>query len=522
MKAKTSKKAAVAAPKASEITASFSHDPDELMDMEQAIAILRTTRATFYRWLRAGRLKGSKLGRQWRFRREDIERLFKGAEPRIDLPADITPLLETLRRRLQETCGSITIREDQGSELAQAVDLIIQLAAKMKASEIHIEPQPDLTAWLRFRLDGGLHTVTGIDLRLLPAIIQHWKTLAACNVREVTRPQDGRIRAEVLTGGQLELRVTFIPVMLGESLAATLLDASAARLEIKNLGYSQVVADKLQRWLAVPWGTIVFTGPAGCGKTSSLYASLIHITNSLPKPKVMTVEAEPEYLLPGTTQVPVHPESGLGFAEALRAVLKSGSDVIMVGEIRDAETLALSLQAALTGHRVLLSLHTSEAASALQRMVDVGTNPLVVTEAAKLIIGQRLIRSLCPKCSIPAKPSDTHWNLVQKLARLGRITLDSVPDGYRGPAGCNHCNQTGYRGRMVIGEAFEVTPRIASAVTRGAAAADLRAIAVSEGMVTMAAEGIRLASEGKTSLTEVLNSIGSVYSAEPPMTHSTS
>lgn len=484
-----------------------------LLDMAQAIAMLKTTRPTFYRWLRAGRLKGAKVGRQWRFNQEDIDRFLKGQGPQIDLAADITPLLKQLRQRLQ--AFGIGDAEAPEGELVQAVNLMIWLAAKMHATDLHLEPQPDGTASLRCRLDGVLQPIVEIDLRLLPAIIQQWKTLATCNVRETGRPQEGRIRVDVPAGGgKLELRVTFLPAMLGESLSAILLDPGAARLDLKHLDFSPIVTQKLRHGLESPWGTVVFTGPAGCGKTSALYACLHHITDGPEKPKIMTVEAEPEYLLPGVTQIPVRPEAGLDFASVLRAVLRSSPDVIMVGEIRDLETLTLALQAALTGHRVLISLHTSEAATALQRMVDVGASPLLVTGSTKLIIAQRLVRSLCPKCAVATTPAAACLDLTRKLARLSGFPWEKPPAGLREPVGCQACHQTGFHGRAAIAEALEMTPRIAAAIARGATSADLRAIAVSEGMVTLAADGIRLAAEGKTSLAEVMQAVGSIYGEE--------
>jgi type II secretory ATPase GspE/PulE/Tfp pilus assembly ATPase PilB-like protein len=229
----------------------------------------------------------------------------------------------------------------------------------------------------------------------------------------------------------------------------------------------------------------------------------------------MTVEDPVEYLLPGTTQVPVRAESGMTFGSALRAVLRSDADVIMVGEIRDLETLTLSLQAALTGHRVLISLHTSEAVTALQRMIDVGAGSFMVADATRLIIAQRLVRLLCPKCSVARKPAEPFITAAQKLARLGGLPWEALPGDFREPVGCQACNLTGFQGLTVIAEALEVTPRLAAALTRGAAAADLRAIAVSEGMTTLASDGIRRAAQGRTSLAEVMKTVSAIYSVEP-------
>jgi len=475
--------------------------------------MLRTTRPTFYRWLRAGKLKGTKIGRQWRFRREDVERFLKGQEPQIDLVADITPLLDTLRKRLKG--NGVGEEESHESELVRAVKLIIRLAAQMRATDLHIEPQPKGVATLRYRLDGVLQPIAELDMRLLPAIVKQWKTLAACNVHETSRPQEGRIRMKSSTAGEeLDVRVTFLPAVLGEALSAVLLDPRAARISLEQMDYAEADKKRIQHWLGSPWGTVVFTGPTGCGKTSALYACLNQITAGPVRPKVMTVEDPVEYLLPGTTQVPIRAESGMNFGSVLRAVLRSNPDVIMVGEIRDLETLTLSLQAALTGHRVLISLHTSEAVTALQRMIDAGANPFTVADATRLIIAQRLVRLLCSKCSVARKPAEPFLTLAQKLARLGGLPWDALPKDFREPVGCKECNLIGFQGRTVTAETLEVTPRVAAALTRGATIMDLRAIAVSEGMTTLACDGIRRAAQGRTSLAEVMKTVSTIYSAE--------
>jgi excisionase family DNA binding protein len=515
MKAKSASGARVKSPAVEirTIPSSVTAPAGELMDMEEVIAMLRTTRPTFYRWLRAGRLKGAKIGRQWRFRREDVERFIKGQEPEIDLTADITPLLDTLRKRLKG--DGVGEKESHESELVRAVKLMIHLAAQMRASDIHIEPQPKDVAILRYRLDGVLQPIAELDIRLLPAIVKQWKILAACNVHETSRPQEGRILMKYsVAGEELDLRVTFLPAVLGETLSAVLLDPKTARISLEQMDYAEADRKKIQHWLGSPWGTVVFTGPTGCGKTSALYACLNQITAGPVRPKVMTVEDPVEYLLPGTTQVPVRTVADMTFGSVLRAVLRSNPDVIMVGEIRDLETLTLSLQAAMTGHRVLISLHTSEAVTALQRMIDVGVNSFTVADATRLIIAQRLVRLLCPKCSVARKPAEPFLTPARKLARLGGLPWDALPGGFREPVGCKGCNLIGFQGRTVIAEALEVTPRVAAALTRGATIMDLRAIAVNEGMTTLACDGIRRAAQGKTSLAEVMKTISPIYTAE--------
>jgi excisionase family DNA binding protein len=482
--------------------------------MEEVIAMLKTTRPTFYRWLRAGRIKGVKVGRQWRFQRGDVERFLKGQGPQIDLPADLTPLLDQIRSRLKGQPPSQ--QEAEESDLAQAVKLMIRLAVEMRATALHIEPNPRGVATLRYRLDGTLEPIAEFDLRLLPAIVRQWKTLASCNVHDITQPQEGRVllKSGDATSRDLDLRVTFLPALLGETLSARLLDPATARISLEQMDYAEADKKRLHRWLGSPWGAVIFTGPTGCGKTSALYACLNQVVAGPGRSKVMTVEDPVEYVLAGATQVPVRSEAGMGFSSALRAVLKSDPDVVMVGEIRDLETLALALQGALTGHLVLMTLHTTEAATALQRMIDVGASPFTVADATRLIIAQRLVRLLCPKCSVARKPGEPFTTPARKLARLGGLGWNALPGAFREPVGCAECNQTGFRDRTVIAEALEMTPRVATALTRGTAISDLRAIAVSEGMTTLAADGIRRAAEGATSLAEVMKTVSPIYSAE--------
>lgn len=485
---------------------------DDLLDMPGVIALLKTTRPTFYRWLRAGRLKGTKVGRQWRFRRADIDRFSHGQEPQIDLAADINPLLETLRQQLPDPGG---VAEPNETKLAQAVRLMIQLAAHRRATDLHLEPQPTGVVQLRHRLDGVLQPVATFDLRLLPAIIKQWKTWAACNVQETARPQEGRILLKALpAGGELDVRVTFLPALLGESLSAILLDPRAARLGLERMDYASADRQRLQHWLGSPVGTVIFTGPASCGKTSALYACLNHLASGPAHPKVITVEDPVEYLLPGTTQVPVRSETGLTFAGVVRAALRSNPDVIMVGEIRDLETLTLALQAALTGHSVLFSLHTSEAVTALQRMIAVGVNPFTITDATRLIVAQRLVRLLCPLCSVARQPAEPFLTVGRKLARIGGLPWETLPENFREAVGCPACHGIGYHDRSVIAETLVMTPRLAAALNCGATTADLRAIAVSEGMTTLACDGLQRAARGLVSLAEVVKTVSSIHSAE--------
>lgn len=478
----------------------------ELVDMAGAIALLKTTRPTFYRWLRSGKLKGMKVGRQWRFYRSDVERFLQGEGPRIELPVDLAPLLTELRQRLAAIGGDDEVPATEPKD-AQAVALMIAIGAHMRASDLHLEPltkpgAPGNVAWVRCRVDGVLHTVAELDLRLLRPLIQRWKILANADLHENRRPQDGRIM-QTVAGRRLDLRVCFVPACLGEALTARFLDTSALCLDLDRIDYAPADKERITQFLDSTWGLLVVTGPTGSGKTTGLYACLNRCTR--PEVKVMSVEDPVEYLLPGVTQIPVNMATGTTFAAAMRAVLRCDPDIIMVGEVRDRESLQVVMQSVLTGHLVMTTLHTDEAASALTRMVDIGADPFLVADAAKLVVAQRLVRKLCARCSRPGQPDEAMLQRAAQVAGVGGLDWAALPKTFREPVGCAECRQTGYRGRAVIAEALAVTPDIGAAVRRGAGTEELRAIAVREGMTTLAAHGLRRAATGQTTLEEVLH-----------------
>ena len=296
-----------------------------LLTMPEAIELLNTTRPTFYRWVRAGRIKAQKVGRQWRFQRADIDRFMQGEAPRIDLPVDISPLIQTLREKIKKTGETACLQDlpKSSNPVEEAVALMIAVGLATKACDIHITSHSmdgNTSGVLRYRLDGDLLPVATFDVRLLPAIVQEWKRLAACDIHEKEKPQDGRILAEIC-GTKLDLRFHVLPACLGESVAVRILDPSAVCLELDRCGYAPNDMEKLRRILHSPWGVIIVTGPSGTGKTTTLYSCLNEL--ACPERKLISIEDPVEYLLPWVTQIALNPIANVTFTTAARAVLRA-------------------------------------------------------------------------------------------------------------------------------------------------------------------------------------------------------
>jgi type II secretory ATPase GspE/PulE/Tfp pilus assembly ATPase PilB-like protein len=299
------------------------------------------------------------------------------------------------------------------------------------------------------------------------------------------------------------MRVSILHAALGPSVTVRVLDPDAIQpFEIGRLGLAPRDQERLKRAVDAPWGLVLVTGPAGCGKTTTLYSCLSRLAT--PDRKLLTAEDPVEVLLPGVLQAPIRPQQGLTYAASLRAFLRSAPNVIMIGELRDGETARMALSASLTGHLVMSTLHTNDAALTLTRLVEMGCDPYLVADSTRLVLGQRLVRVLCPECRRPAEPSASRLALAADLARPGGLDWEAQPKTFHEPAGCPKCNQTGFRGRMAIAETLETTSEIGAALRRGAGDGELRTIAVGQGMTTMAADGVRRAAEGLTSLDEVL------------------
>lgn len=380
---------------------------------------------------------------------------------------------------------------DMASEapVIRLVSRLIEDAVERGASDIHIEPFENKLK-VRFRLDGMLREIEEPPFALAPAIVSRVKILAKLNIAERRLPQDGRIRIAV-KGKDVDFRVSTAPTVHGESVVLRILDRSQLTLDFRALGFDDQTLTKYLDLLAQPHGIMLVTGPTGSGKTTTLYASLDHVNQ--PDRKILTVEDPVEYMLEGVNQVQVHPEIGRGFASTLRAFLRQDPDILMVGEIRDIETARIAVQSALTGHLVLSTVHTNDAAGGITRLLDMGVEDFLLMSTVIGLVGQRLVRCLCPSCRHPYQPTD-EWRVRLGVSSGGQFCR---------AVGCAACGGTGYVGRTALLEVLPVSDRIRALILEGADAQKIRLAAVEEGMVTMFRDGIAKAARGLTSVEEV-------------------
>jgi type IV pilus assembly protein PilB len=377
--------------------------------------------------------------------------------------------------------------------VVRLVNLVIAQAIRDHASDIHFEPFEGEFK-IRQRIDGVLHEMTPPPKVLALPITSRIKVLANLNIAERRVPQDGRIKVTI-AGRAVDLRVSTLPTQFGESVVLRVLDQSAVQLHLTELGLPADVLPAVQSVIRRPNGIFLVTGPTGSGKTTTLYSGLRAI--NAPEVKVLTIEDPVEYELEGAVQVPVNPAAGLTFAAALRSFLRQDPDVIMVGEIRDLETAQIALQAALTGHLVLSTLHTHDAAAAVTRLLDMGVEPFLVASTLEAVLAQRLVRRICPHCSAPCEPA---------MALLEQLDLTAEKVGtrpfFRGH-GCARCAHTGYLGRTGIFEWLGMTEELRELAAHQAPALLLRQKARALGMRTLREDGLRLVFNGATTLEEI-------------------
>ncbi len=388
------------------------------------------------------------------------------------------------------------IREvTEDAPIVKLVNMLISQAVADRASDIHIEPgERDLR--IRYRIDGVLHEVMRPPKSIQSGIISRLKIMAEINIAERRIPQDGRVNVK-LAGKPVDLRVATLPTVYGEKIVMRILDKSTALLKLSDLGFLPDSMEAYERSYKKPYGTILVTGPTGSGKSTTLYATL-NILNEDTK-NIITVEDPVEYRLAGINQVQTNNKAGMTFAAALRSILRSDPDIVLVGEIRDKETATIAIEAALTGHLVLSTLHTNDAATTPTRLIEMGVEPFLVASALDCIVAQRLARRLCDKCS------EGYVATTDELAHLGWDveSNEETVELFR-PVGCTYCGKTGYRGRFAIHEVLTVTEEIERLIVDREHSEDIKKMAVAQGMLTLRQAGLVHVTKGTTSIEEIL------------------
>ena len=389
--------------------------------------------------------------------------------------------------------SSVTEASDD-APVVRLVHLIITQAVSDRASDIHIEPQErDLR--IRFRVDGVLHEILRQPRSMQAGVISRLKIMAEMDIAERRIPQDGRMGL-VVQGKAIDLRVASLPTVYGEKVVMRILDKSSILLKLEDLGFSEGNYSRFKESYTKPYGMILVTGPTGSGKSTTLYATL-NILNSIDR-NIITVEDPVEYRLGGINQIQTNVKAGLTFASALRSILRADPDVVLIGEVRDRETAQISIEAALTGHLVLTTLHTNDAPSAVSRLIEMGIEPFLVASAVDAVLAQRLARRLCDNCKEPYVP--TREALLENRFPIGEN--DEIPKLYR-PIGCVKCAKTGYRGRLAVHEVMTMTEGIERLVVERRSTDDISRLAVEQGMEVLRFDGMTKVKLGLTSLEEI-------------------
>jgi len=382
--------------------------------------------------------------------------------------------------------------------VVRLVNIVLTDALKRGASDIHIEPY-EKSFRVRFRIDGVLYEIMNPPLKLKDAISSRIKILAKLDIAEKRLPQDGRIKIKMRYMGkpkELDYRVSTLPTLHGEKIVLRLLDKDNLMLDMTKLGFEKPSLKNFEEAIFSPYGMVLVTGPTGSGKTNTLYSAISRINT--PETNIMTAEDPVEFQLPGINQVQMKENIGLNFAAALRSFLRQDPNIVLVGEIRDFETAEIAIKAALTGHLVLSTLHTNDAPSTINRLMNMGIEPFLVATSVNLIVAQRLIRRVCQKCKAPEDaPIQALLNVGFSEAEAPNIQL------YKG-RGCEICNQRGYKGRVGLYEVMKVTEDIREMILSGASAIELRRRAIEEGMITLRHSGLQKIRDGVTTIEEVV------------------
>ena len=399
---------------------------------------------------------------------------------------------------LEEISAEMLARQGEEAPVIKLVNVILMSAISKGASDIHIEPY-EKEYRVRYRMDGILYNIMAPPLKMRDAITSRVKIMAKLDIAEKRLPQDGRIKIRFSDNGQakdIDFRVSCLPTLFGEKIVMRLLDKGKLMLDMTKLGFEPESLAKLETQIAKPWGMCLVTGPTGSGKTNTLYSSIAKLNT--PETNIMTAEDPVEFNLIGVNQVQVRESIGLNFAAALRSFLRQDPNIILVGEIRDFETAEIAVKAALTGHMVLSTLHTNDAPSTINRLMNMGIEPFLVASSLNLVCAQRLVRRVCVNCKIEDEVPPA------AMEQVGFSREDAATVKPKKGTGCDKCLKTGYKGRVGLYEVMEITDELRELILVGASSLEIRRKAIEEGMITLRGSGLRKIKEGVTTLEEVL------------------
>jgi type IV pilus assembly protein PilB len=406
---------------------------------------------------------------------------------------DVKQFWETVTAK-QEVAAIVGATDE--APIIQLVNKIVTQALRDRASDIHVEPT-DGRMRIRYRIDGALREVLSLPASTGPELVSRIKIMAEMDIVERRRPQDGQF-AMTIDGAGVDVRVATSATIWGETAVLRLLDKSRSMKQLSELGMPAIGYERYLSIVRKPYGMIICSGPTGSGKTTTLYATLAEISRS--ELNVMTIEDPVEYVFAEVNQMQINLQADVTFASGLKSILRQDPDVILVGEIRDQETARIAVQAALTGHLVMSSLHATDASSALYRLIDMGIEPFVVASSLVGVVGQRLVRKTCPSCATPYEPSA---QLIARYESLGGVQHGEFVHG----TGCNYCSHTGFRDRVGVYEVLEVSDEIRQLMVSGAPPQDVRTLAVAQGMRSMATEAMALVTDGITTIDEVIRNV---------------
>jgi type IV pilus assembly protein PilB len=399
---------------------------------------------------------------------------------------------------LQEISAEALARQGEDAPVVRLVNVVLMSAIQKGASDIHIEPY-EKELRVRYRIDGILYNIMAPPMKYRDAIVSRVKIMSKLDIAEKRLPQDGRIKIRYNESGEpkeIDFRVSVLPTLFGEKIVLRLLDKDKLMLDMTRLGFEPESLAKFELAIQRPWGMVLVTGPTGSGKTNTLYSSISKINT--PETNIMTAEDPVEFNLAGINQVQVRENIGLNFAAALRSFLRQDPNIILVGEIRDFETAEIAVKAALTGHLVLSTLHTNDAPSTINRLMNMGIEPFLIASAVHLICAQRLVRRVCSNCKEPSPQSP------EALMLAGFTAEDANAVTPVKGAGCDKCNTTGYKGRVGLYEVMEIGEELKELILVGASGMELRRKAIEEGMITLRMSGLRKVKDGLTSIEEVV------------------